>query len=98
MKTTTSDEDYAWVFLGEGAQHPSGVFTRLEIAEDWIQRHELSGLLTAYPINTGVWEWAVDHEYFVPKGPKHESSAFVGRFSSASMDHHHYEHGHRIGT
>ena len=39
------------VFCGDGAAVPSGVFDDLSEAESWIARHELSGLLTAYPVN-----------------------------------------------
>ncbi|MCL2310621.1 MAG: hypothetical protein FWC42_10230 [Proteobacteria bacterium] len=82
-----------WVFNGEKAQFPSGVFTQRELAERWIQRHGLSGTLTAYPMDVGIYDWAISKGYFTPKRDDQRSAEFIQRFSSASLEHHHYEHG-----
>jgi hypothetical protein len=80
-----------WIFNGPRAQLPSVAFASKETAEKWIQQHRLSGTLTAYPIDVGVYDWAVAAEYFVPKRDEQCPPDFIQRFSSAS--HYHYENG-----
>jgi hypothetical protein len=82
-----------WVFVGEGGRLPSGVFTEDALARDWIRKHRLTGILTAYPVNTGVYEWAIEREIFQPAEARHETPTFVGRFTSASLEHSHFENG-----
>jgi hypothetical protein len=84
-----------WVFNGIGSKFPSGVFTDIENAEKWIKLHRLSGLLTAYPLDLGLFDWAIENNFFSPKGEEHLSSEFIGRFSSASQEHYHYENGNK---
>ncbi|WP_446697293.1 DUF7710 domain-containing protein [Streptosporangium sandarakinum] len=43
-----------WVFLGDGARWPSGVFQTRERAESWIKVGELTGMLTEYPLDADV--------------------------------------------
>lgn len=71
----------------------SGVFTSVEIAEKWIRVNKLSGILTAYPINIGVYGWAILNGLFSPKGEKHQTPEFKSGFSTASQEHYHYENG-----
>ncbi len=82
-----------WVFNGSGSRFPSGVFTDLESAENWIKLHGLSGVLTAYPENIGVFDWAIENKFFTPKKEEHSSPEFIGKFSSASQEHYHFENG-----
>jgi hypothetical protein len=82
-----------WVFTGERANFPSGVFTSRTAAERWIGEHGLSGTLTAYPLDTGIYEWAASNGYFRPSRDEHRTAEFIGRFSSASLEHYHYENG-----
>lgn len=89
--------DQVWVFCGAKALFPSGIFLEFEAAERWIESHSLTGTLTAYPVNTGVYEWAIAKGYFRPARPHQTTPAFIQRFSSASMEHHHYENGRDIG-
>ena len=83
-----------WIFNGPKAQFPSGVFTDRQAAERWIEQHHLSGILTAYPLDTGVYEWAVAKGHFTPKRDDQRTPEFIQRFSSASHEHYHYENGH----
>jgi hypothetical protein len=83
----------SWIFVGEGATLPSGVFSMKQLAHDWIAQHGLSGLLTAYPIDDGLIEWATEKGFFKPKDPSHSSAKFVQRFTSAYLEHYHYENG-----
>lgn len=85
-----------WVFSGVSQGRftfPGGVFTDRGMAEEWIERHKLSGTLTRYPLNTGVYDWAIARGAFAPKRPHHISAEFIGTFSSASQEHYHYEQG-----
>ncbi len=82
-----------WVFNGSGGRFPSGVFTDLLTAESWIKRYCLSGILTAYPVNSGVFDWAIENNFFTPKKEEHLSPEFIGKFSTASQEHYHFENG-----
>jgi hypothetical protein len=80
-----------WVFTGEGGRFPSGVFSSRDGADAWIAKHALSGVLTSYPLDSGVYEWAVSQGYFGADKPV--SSGLVGKFSSAYQEHYHYTEG-----
>lgn len=82
-----------WIFNGENARFPGGVFGSRAQAEKWIMQHRVSGVLTEYPLNVGVYDWAVSSGHFTPKRPEHSSSLFIGGFSSAVQNHFHYENG-----
>jgi hypothetical protein len=82
-----------WVFNGDKHRFPSGVFTDQTLAEEWIKRNKLTGTLTAYPINQGVYDWAVESGFFTPKRDDQRTASFIGNFSSASQPHKHYENG-----
>lgn len=82
-----------WVFNGANSRFPSAIFTNKKNAEDWISKHVLSGILTLYPLNQSVYEWAVTNKYFAPKSAKESSPEFIQKFSSASQEHFHYENG-----
>lgn len=86
-------ENVIWVFHAEMARFSGGVFSDLESAEAWIQKHSLTGLLTAYPLNHGAFDWAVENELFSPNKDSHKSAEFIGGFTSASQEHYHYENG-----
>jgi hypothetical protein len=83
-------EQTVWVFCGDGSRTPAGVFSSVEVAETWIRRHGLSGMLSAYPLDEGAYEWAIRKGYFVPKREEQSTPVFVQKFSSASQDHFHY--------
>ena len=88
-------ETVVWVFVGAGARLPSGAFSTLERAEAWIQQHRLSGLLTAYPLDEGSYDWAVARGHFEPNTDAKRTPEFIGQFSSGHVTHHHYEGGAR---
>jgi len=82
-----------WVFNGVGGRFPGGVFTDVGRAEAWIAEHGLTGTLTAYPVDVGVYDWAVAEGLFRSRKPHQASPEFIGRFTTASMEHRHYEGG-----
>jgi hypothetical protein len=87
-------EPCVWVFNGAGGHFPSGVFTSRERAEAWILANRLEGTLTAYPLDEGVFDWAVRVDGLTERALSHGSEPkFVGRFSSALQEHYHYEDG-----
>jgi hypothetical protein len=87
--------DTVWIFNGPKSQFPSGAFASRETAERWIQQHRLSGTLTAYPVDVGVYDWAVAGRHFVPKRDDQRAPEFIQQFSSATQEHYHYEDGRR---
>ena len=90
-----TEADSVWVFNGARSNFPSGVFRSLDHAERWIERHRLTGTLTLYPLDTGVYDRALAEGHFSPAQPHQATPEFIGRFTSASMEHHHYEEGRR---
>ncbi|QDT87158.1 hypothetical protein [Gimesia chilikensis] len=62
-------------------------------AEDFIAQHQLSGILTRYPLDTGVYDWAIAEGIFKPSRDYQLSPRFISRFTSASHEHFHYEMG-----
>ena len=85
-----------WVFNG-GNSFPAGVFSSLAIAEEWIKQHRLTGILTKYPLDVGIYEWTVSKGYFNPKREDQKTPQFIARFSSAYQEHFHYEDGSTSG-
>lgn len=83
--------DHVWVFNAERATFPCGVFSTAAAADDWIQKHRLTGVLTAYPLNHGVYDWAIETGHF--GGRKPATPAFVGSFTSQHQKHYHYVDG-----
>jgi hypothetical protein len=81
-----------WVFNGGGG-FPAAVFSTREKAEEWIASRRLSGILTEYPLDVSLYDWAITNGTFKPKRPEHSEPQFIGRFSSAHTDHYHYEDG-----
>ena len=82
-----------WVFNGTNGRFPAGVFSVRQKAEDWIKKYKLSGVLTQYPVDQGIYDWAISKEYFSVKKESESKGEFIGRFTSASQEHYHYENG-----
>ncbi|AWV89876.1 DUF7710 domain-containing protein [Bradymonas sediminis] len=82
-----------WVFNGACARFPCGVFSTRKLAETEIERFGLTGVLTEYPLDMTVFEWAVTEELFAPSEEQQNSPEFIQRFTSAHLEHYHYEDG-----
>jgi len=82
-------------FSWRGGRFSSGVFISIEKAEIWIDKHKLSGVLTAYPIDEGVYDWALFNDFFSVKKQAQMEPNFIQQFTSASQEHYHYENGTR---
>lgn len=85
--------DHLFLFHSVGSNFCGGVFLTREVAEKWIAKHSLSGVLTSYPVNTGVYDWAIENHIFTPKKENQFKPEFIGGFNSAAQEHYHYEDG-----
>jgi hypothetical protein len=93
LQTNNIDENLlveVWVFNGARSSFPSAVFTKRELAEQWIEANKLEGTLTAYPLNIGIYDWVTSNGYFIPKQEDQRTSEFIARFSSGQQEHYHY--------
>jgi hypothetical protein len=88
-----SDTSMVWVFSGEGGRFSSGVFLDRDMATMWIAKHKLTGVLTQYPVDQGVYDWAVGSGLFEPKKEHEFSPKFIQGFTCASQEHYHFEYG-----
>ena len=86
------------VFNGVRPSFPFAVFSSRENAETWIRNRSLTGTLTLYPIDLGMYEYAIGKGLFRPQKDAHTESLFIGRFSGGGIDHFHYEDGARCGS
>jgi hypothetical protein len=82
---------FVWVFNG-GGDFPAAVFSTREGAEAWIAKHALSGVLTKYPVDEGMWDWAIREGHWRPKREDQKAPEFVQRFA-CGQEHYHYERG-----
>jgi hypothetical protein len=82
-----------WVFHAENGHLTSAVFTKESLAEAWIKKHSLSGMLTEYLLDVVIYEWAISKGYFKPKHPYQQAAKFIGRFTSANLSHGHFKNG-----
>ena len=87
-----------WIFHESTSKYSGGVFESLIDAEDWIKKNKLNGMLTKYPLNSGVFDWAIENDMHNIKSDKVKDKAsnpkFVGGFTTASQEHYHYQDGH----
>lgn len=79
-----------WVFNGNRNHFPSAVFTERQLAEEWIRKNQLTGTLTAYPLDISIYDWTIKKGYFNPKKEAHRTVDFIANFSSASQEHYHF--------
>ena len=49
--------------------------------------------MTAYPIDEGVYDWALFNDFFNVKKQAQMEPNFIQQFTSASQEHYHYENG-----
>jgi hypothetical protein len=89
----SNPERSVWIFLGDRAKRPSGVFSSREAAVRWIAEHHLTGMITEYPVDVGVYDWAVGRGSFRPGKPQHSSPDFIGGFTTAVQNHGHFTDG-----
>lgn len=79
-----------WVFQGKKAQFSCGVFTSIEEAEIVIHKYKLEGVLTCYPVNKLIYDWAIQNNFFEPKKDYQSDAKFIQTFTSAYLEHFHF--------
>ena len=80
---------FVWVFVGQGARLPSAVFSTKEHALAWAARARVEGVMTRYPLDESVFDWAISSGVFQPKRAEQSTPTFVQRFTSAHLEHFH---------
>jgi len=85
--------DWIWVFHGNGATLCTAAFSDFEKAGMWIKKYALSGVLTKMPVNQSIYDWAVEIGKFTPKSKLQQTPKFIQRFTSAYLEHYHFENG-----
>ena len=87
-------ERHIWIFNGTGGRFPGGAFSSRQLAEAWIAQCRLTGVLTAYPVDEGCFDWALRVGAVTGQARlRGDEPEFVGSFSTAGQDHYHYEDG-----
>ncbi|WP_420492131.1 DUF7710 domain-containing protein [Pseudoalteromonas rubra] len=65
-----------------------------------MKNNSLSGVFTPYPLEQGVFDWAIDNDMHNIKPEKIMEKSnqpdFIGGFTIASQAYYHYKHGARI--
>ncbi len=90
---------HIWIFHSARSNFPSAVSSTLGTAERWIQLNKVTGVLTAYPLDEGVFDWALRMDLVSDRvRPRGKDPIFVAGFSSAMQEHYHYEDGARAGA
>jgi hypothetical protein len=82
-----------YIFTSHYSPFPLGVFYDMENATEWIKKNSLTGILGEYPINIGLYDWAIENQYFIPKNDAEKQAKFIEKFTCASMNHFHFENG-----
>jgi hypothetical protein len=82
-----------FIFQGHQNNFPSAVFSTFDHAQVWIEQNQLDGILTEYPLDYPIYNWAIDHEYFKVKKEHDQSAKFIAGFSSAYLNHWHFTQG-----
>ena len=88
-----ADDASVWIFSGAGGRFASGVFSEKDAAVNWIEKWKLSGTLTKYPVDVGVYDWAIARGIFDVKKESERSAEYIQRFTSAGQEHCHFENG-----
>ena len=94
-QATSCEMMKVWVFNGDKARFPSGVFSSIEKAESWIAVEKLSGTLTMYRVDVSAYQWSVENGEFKPKNDRQKQPSFIQNFTGGS-EHYHYELGERV--
>jgi hypothetical protein len=63
------------------------------LGEQWVGEKGLTGMLTQYPLDVGVYDWAVAEGLFRPSKSAHTSTTFVAGFTTAHQAHVHFVDG-----
>lgn len=85
--------DRVFIFNSNKSCFSSAVFSSFPLANIWIEKNALSGVLTEYPLNQGSYDWAVEQGYFKVKSPIDRAPVFIGSFISTYQKRWHFIDG-----
>lgn len=57
---------------------------------EWIEKYGLEGILTKYPLDQGVFDWAVENG-LADANQRSANAATIQKFTSGAMEHYHFE-------
>ncbi len=83
-------DSFIWVFNGDHGQFPSAIFREKNDAIQWIQDNSLSGILTRYPVDVPLFDWAIENGFFTPKNELQQGAKTKANFSSSHLEHYHF--------
>lgn len=87
---------HVWIFSVDSVSSPGGVFTTKAAAESWIRSRRLSGMLTAFPLDEGCFDWAMRLGLVTGRARERgDDPAFVATFSCGVQEHIHFVDGHQ---
>jgi hypothetical protein len=84
---------FVWVFMGEGAEFPSGIFARKTKAEVWIKDGNLTGTLMVFPLNEGTYQCARKLGILAEDEMGRTDPEYVQRYYSSRQENYHYVKG-----
>ncbi|OTG67721.1 DUF7710 domain-containing protein [Acinetobacter silvestris] len=82
-----------FIFNFDRSCFSSAVFSSFSLANTWIQKNYLSGVLTEYPLNQGSYDWAIEQGYFKVKSPIDRAPIFIGSFISTHQKRWYFKDG-----
>jgi len=91
MKNKNENHEFVYIFHGEGAKFAASIYSDLASAKRDLYRLKLTGILTIYPVGKTIFDYVVEEGLFSPKDDK--TSKYIQCFSSAYLEHYHFENG-----
>lgn len=85
-KDIPMDELYIWVVQGSSASFPSAIFSSREKAVRWIEKYKISGILSKYPLDISIYDWAITQGLFKPKRDDQKTPGFIQNFSTVHIE------------
>lgn len=86
-----SNLQFIWVIQSSIDLNIIGCFMKKEDAEKFIHQHELKCILTQFPVDSSVYDWVIQHDFWQPKFDSQKTARFIGAFSSAYLQHEHFK-------
>ena len=59
---------------------------RLEKAVRWIEKYKISGILSKYPLDISIYDWAITQGLFKPKRDDQKTPGFIQSFSTVHIE------------
>ena len=85
--------NFTWIFQGNNTNFPVAVFSSKAKATIWIDSNKVSGILTKYPVDISVYDWAIENKFFTTKTEFKQTPEFKQKFTTAHIEHYHFKDG-----